>query len=328
MAPMIALSTAWIAAAIAGQAVPVQPQVPSAPLKVVAANPVVTDILRSVGGGDIELVVVGAGGDPHHYEPTPADAKQIASADLVVQFGLGLDLALARLHASTESKGRLLVVADGLGTQTSGHTHDHEHDHAGEIHGGHDAPAANKSESSGVDPHIWHDPTKVQILNVRLCAALVALRPQLAETFGARSRALDAQLAQLNQWIKAQVQALAAAKRVIATTHDGLRYFADRYGLQVIGIEMMSGKISQTDPSPKELLKMVQALQAAKCAVVFGDSAHPSRVAATVAREANVRLVESLRLDGLAQPPAVEAGKAYLETMRANVKTIVEALNE
>lgn len=313
IARLTSLSLLWIATAAFGQ---------GAPLKVAVANGVIADILRTIGGDDIELVVLGgAQSDPHHYEPTPADAKKIADAELVVQFGLGLDVSVARLHASTESKGRLLVVAEGLGSPSgAGQNDGHQgHDHAHHAHDAHDA---------AVDPHIWHDPSKVQLLNARLCAALVEARPNDAEAFKARSRVFDEQLVQLDLWIKGQVQGIPSSKRVIVTTHDGLRYFAHRYGFQLVGIEMMGGGVAQTDPSPKELIKMVHALQAAKCSVVFGDSAHPSRIAATVAREANVRLIETLRLDGLLPPPAAEAGKAYLETMRANVKTIVEALHE
>ncbi len=350
IAYVTSLSIGWIAAVVAGQGAPPPPSVPSspsaqakapisvAPLKVVVANPVIADILHAVGGEDVELIVLaGSGGDPHNYEPTPADAKQIASAGMVVQFGLGLDRSLEKLHASTQSKATLLVVANGLGRhgkqrggvgKDDAHNHHHDHDHAHDHDPVQSDQESSAADSAGVDPHIWHDPTQVQVLNERLCAALIAARPQSADAFRSRSRTFDEQLVQLDGWIKAQVQTLAPSKRVIVTTHDGLRYFADRYGFQLVGIEMMGGGVAQTDPSPKELIKMVQALQAAKCSVVFGDSAHSTRVAATVAREANVRLLETLRLDGLLQPPTVEAGKAYLETMRANVKTIVEALNE
>ena len=329
MVRVITLSLLCIAAALAGQAAtPTAPTLHStppvesataAPLKIVVANPVAADLVRGLGGKDLALVVLGAGGgDPHHYEPTPADAQQIASADLVVQFGLGLDRPLAKLHASTASRGTLLVIADGLAKAASAgaagvHAHDHAHDH---------------DSAGSVDPHIWHDPSKVQVLNQRLCEALVALRPQSVDAFRARSLALDGELVKLDTWIKSQVQTIAPEKRVLVTTHDGLSYFADRYGFRVVGVEMMGGGVSQSDPSPQELIKMVREVQATKCGVVLGDAAHPSRVAATVAREAKVRLVETLQLDGLLQPPAVEPGKAYLETMRANVKAIVKALNE
>ena len=109
------------------------------------------------------------------------------------------------------------------------------------------------------------------------------------------------------------------------TTHDGLQSFGNRYGFRVVGIEMTS---DGADVAPSQLIKMVNALRETKSAVVFGDAAHHSRIAATVAREANVRLIETLRLDSLLKTPAIEQGKAYLETMRLNVNTIVKALQD
>ncbi|NDG62184.1 MAG: zinc ABC transporter substrate-binding protein, partial [Planctomycetes bacterium] len=187
--------------------------------------------------------------------------------------------------------------------------HDHNHDHG----------------SSAVDPHIWHDPSQVRILNERICAALVAVRPTSAESFRSRSLELDTQLVKLDQWIKAQVQLIPESKRLLVTTHDGLQSFGNRYGFRVVGIEMTS---DGADVAPSQLIKMVNALRETKSAVVFGDAAHHSRIAATVAREANVRLIETLRLDSLLQTPSAEQGKAYLETMRLNVNTIVKALQD
>ena len=297
----------------------VTPTAPTgAAIKVVAGNEVVADLVRAIAGQDVELFVLGQGADPHHYEPTPADAKKIESADLVLEFGLGLDRAMGKLHRSTGSKAKLLVVAEGLAKKGSdaavtGHAdhadHDHNHDHG----------------SSAVDPHIWHDPAQVRILNERMCAALVAVRPASAESFRSRSLELDTQLVKLDEWIKAQVLLIPESKRLLVTTHDGLQSFGNRYGFRVVGIEMTS---DGADVAPSQLIKMVNALRETKSAVVFGDAAHHSRIAATVAREANVRLIETLRLDSLLQPPAAEQGKAYLETMRLNVNTIVKALQD
>ena len=158
-----------------------------------------------------------------------------------------------------------------------------------------------------------------------MCAALVAVRPASAESFRSRSLELDTQLVKLDEWIKAQVLLIPESKRLLVTTHDGLQSFGNRYGFRVVGIEMTS---DGADVAPSQLIKMVNALRETKSAVVFGDAAHHSRIAATVAREANVRLIETLRLDSLLQPPAAEQGKAYLETMRLNVNTIVKALQD
>ncbi len=310
---MMMTITALVAGCVIGQA--------DAPLKVVVANDVAADLVRAIGGGAVDLVVLGgAGNDPHHFEPTPADGKKVESADLVIQFGLGLDRAIGALHVSTHSKATLLVLAPAAPGATNDHGsggthdhHDHSHDHA--------------AHSNAIDPHIWHDPSKVQALNARVCAALSAARPALAATFQARSRALDDQLTALDTWIKEQVQVLPPDRRVIVTTHAGLQSFATRYGFQVIALELGADGAG-ADPSPRKLIALVEALRATKSPAIFGEAGHPSRIAATVAKEANVKLVETLYIDTLLPPPAGRDGKAYLETMKANVNAIVGALRQ
>ena len=316
------LSTVWIVGVMLAQAGPASPVV-VAPLKVVVANPVVADLVRAVGANDVELIVLGAGGDPHHDEPTPADARRILEADLVLRFGLGLDRSLGLLHKSTGSQGRLVVVAEGLG-KAGGHAHEHDHD-ADHTHDPAAEPVANES---AVDPHIWHDPTSVLVLNERICAGLVAARPGIADAVRSRSLDLAARITDLDKWIQTQLSLVPESKRVLATTHDGLQYFGDRYGFRVVAVEMSGDQSVGADPPPSVLIEMVRALQATKCSVVFGDGSHPSRIAAAVAREAKVRLVETLRLDALLPSSGAAGASAYLETMRSNVTAIVEALKE
>lgn len=291
----------------------------SAQCRVVVANQVVADIVHAIGADDVELIVVGAaGGDPHHVEPTPADVTKIARANLVIQIGLGLDRSIGKLHTSSGSTGLLVVVGEGLATTES---HGHAHDHGAEQGVEHDDVA------HAVDPHIWHDPSKVQVLNERICAALVSARPDRAPEIRGRSALLATKLTALDEWINSQVARIPGTRRTLVTTHDGLAYFGEKYGFRVVAVEIGGDHEGGADPPPSKLLTLVRALQETQSSVIFGDAAHPSRIAATVAREAKVQLVERLYLDTLI-PTATKPGTAYLETMRSNVNTIVGALSE
>ena len=51
------------------------------PLKAVASFSILGDIVREVGGKDVDVAtLVGPDGDAHEYEPTPGDAKKLAAA--------------------------------------------------------------------------------------------------------------------------------------------------------------------------------------------------------------------------------------------------------
>lgn len=52
-------------------------------LRVVTTTEILADIARNVGGDRVTVdSIVPAGGDPHSYEPTPADAKKVARGDV------------------------------------------------------------------------------------------------------------------------------------------------------------------------------------------------------------------------------------------------------
>ena len=69
------------------------------PLKVVASFSILGDIVREVGGKDVSVTtLVGPDGDAHEYEPTPADARKLAGAQLLVVNGLDFEAWLPRLE--------------------------------------------------------------------------------------------------------------------------------------------------------------------------------------------------------------------------------------
>src|SRR5215471_8708095 len=84
---------------------PVGAAAADARLKVVASFSVLGDIVKTVGGDHIALTtLVGPDGDVHVFEPTPADAKAVAQADLVIVNGLGLEGWMDRLVQSAGYK--------------------------------------------------------------------------------------------------------------------------------------------------------------------------------------------------------------------------------
>jgi len=70
-------------------------------LNVVASFSILGDLVRNVGGSSVNVTtLVGPEGDAHVYVPTPADAKRIADAKLVIANVLSLEGWLPRLVQS------------------------------------------------------------------------------------------------------------------------------------------------------------------------------------------------------------------------------------
>ena len=74
-------------------------------LDVVVSFSILGDLVREVGGDYVAVVsLVGPGGDAHVYSPSPADAKTLMAAKLVVVNGLGFEGWMDRLVQASATK--------------------------------------------------------------------------------------------------------------------------------------------------------------------------------------------------------------------------------
>ena len=84
-------------------------------LNVVASFSILGDFVKNVGGDRINVtILVGPNSDAHVYSPSPADAKKIADAKLVIVNGLGLEGWLPRLVQSAGSKATIITATEGI----------------------------------------------------------------------------------------------------------------------------------------------------------------------------------------------------------------------
>src|SRR4051812_39667549 len=67
-------------------------------VRVVATFSILADFAKNVGGDRVDVSsLVGPNGDAHAYSPSPADAKRLADAKLVLVNGLGFEGWMERL---------------------------------------------------------------------------------------------------------------------------------------------------------------------------------------------------------------------------------------
>ena len=110
--------------------------------------------------------------------------------------------------------------------------------------------------------------------------------------------------------------------RRLLTYHDSWPYFAKRYGFTVIGAVQPS---SFSEPSPREVARLIDQLRRARVPAVFGSEVFPSPVLAQIAREAGTVFIDTLRDDDLPGEPG-DPVHSYTGMMLENIRTIVTAL--
>jgi len=165
------------------------------PLPVVASFSILGDVVSQLGGERVAVqVLVGPGSDAHVVQPTPAQARQVALAQVVVAHGMGLEGWLPRLLKSAGFKGRQLLVAEGLkplkatGPDRHGHAHD-------------------------IDPHTWQDVASVRHWVPRIAVTLCEADAAGCDTYRARAAAYTQRLDALDAEIRAASLRLEQAKQ-------------------------------------------------------------------------------------------------------------------
>ena len=85
------------------------------PLNVIATTTIIQDVAQNVAGDKFSVnFLVPTDGDVHAFEPKPDDVKKIANADLILVNGVGLEQFIDKLIADSGTKGKVVVVSQGL----------------------------------------------------------------------------------------------------------------------------------------------------------------------------------------------------------------------
>ena len=200
-----------------------------------------------------------------------------------------------------------------------------EHGHEEEEEHGHDEEEDEHGHDHAhgeLDPHFWFDPLRVQQAVNLIAVELSALDPDGQGYFLANAESYNHELDDLHHWIEDQVARVPEGHRVLVTSHDAFQYFAQRYGFEVVGTVFPLS--TEAEPSAKELIELVEAIEREGVPAVFSERAHSDRLARRVAEETGVTLIGALYAGSLGQP-GEEAG-TYLDFMRFNVTTIADAL--
>jgi zinc/manganese transport system substrate-binding protein/manganese/iron transport system substrate-binding protein len=173
------------------------------------------------------------------------------------------------------------------------------------------------------DPHVWFDPMRVQTMTANIQAGLASVDEDGGSLYQQRLDAYDAALDRLDQQIRERIELIPEDRRVLATNHDALAYYADRYGLTIIGT-VIPGLDSRTEPSAKEIAALIDQIQEAGVSVIFAENTVSPALADSLASDAGIRVAPELFTDSLGEPDS-DAG-TYIGLMETDTEIIVENL--
>lgn len=281
---------------------------PAAPLQAVASFSILGDLVRQVGGDRVAVtVLVGPGSDAHVYQPTPAQGKTVAQAQVLFSNGLGFEGWMSRLLQSAGYKGRHVVVSEGIKPIKEAHDHGHGHGHD---HG-----------KGGVDPHAWQSVPNAITYVANIARGLCAADAAGCEVYQRNAQAYTAQLKALDREVREAYASVPPAQRKVITSHDAFGYHAAEYGLIFLAPQGVS---TESEASARGVARLVRQIKAQNIKALFVENIADPRLIDQIGRETGVKPSGALYSDSL----SVAGGPAatYVAMMQFNSRALARAM--
>jgi ABC-type Zn uptake system ZnuABC Zn-binding protein ZnuA/ABC-type Mn2+/Zn2+ transport system permease subunit len=277
----------------------------SGKVAVVATTTQIGDFTRQVGGDAVEVdQILAPNTDPHDYEPRPDDVSEAADAKIVFANGDDLDSWIDKVVSDSGSGAKVVDLGATVPVKLPGES------------GG--------PEASQYNPHWWHDPRNVEEAVNQIAAQLSAVDPKDKATFGANARAYEEKLKRLDAGIASCMDTVPPADRKLVTDHDAFPYFANRYGIDVVGAVIPS-QTTQAQPSAKDLSELADLVKAEGVKAIFPESSLSPKLAETIASQTGASSDYTLYGDTLG--PADSSGDTYLHMEQANADQMVKGFS-
>jgi zinc transport system substrate-binding protein len=242
-----------------------QNETPSGKINVATTIAPLGDFVAAVGGDRVDVtVLVPPGAEPHTYEPTPSQMKDVALADLYIMNGGGLEFWMDKVLQVNKN---MLVVDSSRGVNLV-------------------------NESGGeTDPHIWISLRNAAIQVNNICSALIQVDPANKDYYGKNRDDYLQKLKTLDEELNRTFAA--KSSRIFIVYHPAWTYFARDYNLDQIPILE-----NEKEPGPKYLGSIIDLARRNNITVIFVEPQYNPKSAEVIAQEIKARVVA---LDPLGQ---------------------------
>jgi zinc transport system substrate-binding protein len=253
--------------------------------------------------GEVSLLLP-PGAGVHTWQPRPSDIMRLASSDLFVSVGSGLEPWLAGIiRAIPAGQVRVLEVSRGLAL----------------------LPAAGEAEETvgegrghlSRDPHIWLDLNLDRTIVDRIVEALAAIDPENAGYFRNNAETYKERLESLDARLREGLENC-SGRRMIIAGHAAFGYLAKRYGLVQTALYGMS---PDSQATPGQMMKIIDDCRKAGIRTVFYENSVSPDLAKTLAAEIGGRVLVLSAGDNLTREE-MRRGVTFLGLMEENLKSL------
>ncbi|MGI8457205.1 MAG: metal ABC transporter substrate-binding protein [Propionibacteriaceae bacterium] len=253
------------------------------------------------------------GAEPHDVELTPRQVASVADADLVVYekgFQAAVDKAVTDSDTTTAFDTTTVVplqpFEEGRGQGADGQVGADQH-----------AADPGSAEQSGLDPHVWLDPTNMITITRAVARQLSTADPDHAADYASNATVLESQLSALDAAFRSGLRT--CQRREFITTHAAFGYLARDYGLTQIGI---NGVSPDAEPSPARIADIQTEARQYGVTTIFYETLVSPDIAKSIASDLHLRTDVLDPIEGITDR---SRGQDYLAVMKANLAALQAA---
>lgn len=268
------------------------------------------DFACKIGGDCIDVTnMVPSGTEPHDWEPSTNDLKNLEKADVFIYNGADMEPWADDLLVSRSDTLRVVEASENVELRTTDGEHEHAHEHEGADH-----------HHGDFDPHVWLDPENAKIEMEAIRDALCAADPENSTVFQSNYEKYAAELDALDAEFREKLAPL--PNRTIVVAHEAFGYLCDAYGLTQVGIEGLS---PDSEPDPGRMAEVIDFVREHSISTIFFEELVSPKVAEAIASETGAQAKMLSPLEGLSDEQAA-AGADYFSVMHDNLAALMEAL--
>jgi ABC-type Zn uptake system ZnuABC Zn-binding protein ZnuA len=267
----------------------------------------ITSIAANIGGDRVKIRgIVPEGTNSHTFEPKPSVAELLSTADVVYINGLVLEEPTKELADQSLKDGAEIVELGTMTIPASDYLYDFSFPKSG----------------GKPNPHLWTNPPYALAYARIIRDDLSARDPDNADYFAKNYDAFATMVKKFDTAMRTSFATIPAGDRELLTYHDAYAYFAKEYDWKVIGAIQVD---SFEDPTPKEVVNLIEQVKAVGVPAIFGSEVFPSPVLEQIGREAGVKYVDVLRDDDLPGAPG-DPAHSWIGLMHFDFITMTESL--
>ena len=261
---------------------------------------VLADLARNVAGDRLQVAsIVKPGAEIHGYQPTPSDIERASKADLIVENGLGLEL-WARRFTAAAGDVPTITLSEGM-----------------------DPLLITEDAYSGKpNPHAWMSPQRTMAYVDHLERAFSQIDPAGAELYAANALAYKAKLKELDEELRASINALPEQQRLLVSCEGAFTYLAADYGLEEAYLWPVN---AESEITPKRMARLIDTVRERQVPAIFCESTVSDKAQREVAAAAGARFGGTFYVDSLSS--ADGPAPTLLELQRHNVGLIRKGLD-